>query len=377
MSQLERADESRPLVCTRDPELLDDLLRLAAAGSVEVDVPADPSTARPRWMFAPLVLVGADVAEEYALARLPRRPGLILVAHGPLSEPPDPDLGVGMAADDELWAVAADLGADHVIGLPAAEAWLVDRYAAQQFSPGHGGDGRVVSVMGGRGGAGASVLATALAVTAARSGRRTLLIDADPLGGGLDLLLGREQTDGLRWPDLADTAGRMSASALQAALPRVGDLCVLSWDRGDLLTVPVEAADAALDAGRRGSDLVVVDLPRQPDEATVRVLQASDLTLLVVPAEVRASAAASRVVRSISPHCARLSCVVRGPAPSGLRAPDLAAMLGLPLAGVLKAEPGISLALERGEAPAATGRGPLAVLSREVLADLDADGLAA
>jgi secretion/DNA translocation related CpaE-like protein len=190
-------------------------------------------------------------------------------------------------------------------------------------------------------------------------------------------LLGKEETEGLRWPDLADTAGRMSPPALQAALPRVGELCVLSWDRGDVLTVPVEAAEAALDAGRRGSDLVVVDLPRHVDEAAIRVLQAADLTLLLVPAEVRASAAASRVLRTIAIHCARLSCIVRGPAPGGLRPQELARILGLPLAGTLKAEPGLAAALERGEAPAGTGRGPLASLAKELLARLDADELAA
>lgn len=186
----------RPLVCLRDPELLDDVLRLAAAGCVDVDVPADPAAARRSWSSAPLVLVGADVAEAYAGARLARRPGVVLVGRGP-AEGTD---------DVALWALAADLGADHVVFLPAAEPWLVDRFATVAAGPGE--PGQVVTVVGGRGGAGASVLATALAVTASRAGARTLLVDADPLGGGLDLLLGHEEVAGLRWPDLADAAGR-------------------------------------------------------------------------------------------------------------------------------------------------------------------------
>jgi secretion/DNA translocation related CpaE-like protein len=199
-----------------------------------------------------------------------------------------------------------------------------------------------------------------------------MLVDADPLGGGLDLLLGREDAAGLRWPDLVDTAGRMSPPALHDALPRVGELCVLSWDRGDVLTIPPDAAEAALEAGRRCSDVLVVDLPRRPDDAAVRALQAADLTLLVVPAEVRACAAASRVARAVRPHCARLSCVVRGPAPAGLRSADLATALELPLAGVMRAEPKLASALERGDVPAASGRGPLADFCGRVLSDLDA-----
>ncbi len=357
-------DVSRPLVCTRDSDLLDDLLRLAAAGGVDVDAPGDPVAARTPWPGASLVIVGSDVAAEYVRARLPRRVGVVLVAR---AEEAGPD-------DGDLWRRAAELGAEHVVFLPAAEPWLVDRFGA---AVGPVGAGRVVGVVGGRGGGGASVLAAALAVTAARQGARTMLLDADPLGGGLDLLVGREDSTGLRWPDLADAAGRMSAPALHDALPRIGELCVLSWDRGDLLSVPADAVEAALDAGRRGSDLVVVDLPRRPDEAAVRALQATDLTLLVVPAEVRACAAASRVARAIRPHCARLSCVVRGPAPAGLRSRDLAATLRLPLAGILRAEPGLAAGLERGEAPAADGRGPLAAFCREVLADLDREQSAA
>ncbi len=72
---------------------------------------------------------------------------------------------------------------------------------------------------GGRGGAGASVLAGGLAVTAARRGLRTLLIDADPLGGGVDLVLGWESLDGLRWPSLSQASGRVQPAALVDALP--------------------------------------------------------------------------------------------------------------------------------------------------------------
>ncbi|GAA3386832.1 hypothetical protein GCM10020369_27010 [Cryptosporangium minutisporangium] len=266
--------EARPLVCVRDPELADSLLRLGAAAGADVEVPVDPVGARPLWTEAPLVVVGIDVAPEYATARLPFRAGLVLAVDEQRTHPDDPI----------VWRLATELGAEHVVFLPTAEAWLVDRYT--DAVSGSGAAGRVIAVVGGRGGAGASVLATALAVTAARQGSRAMLVDADPLGGGLDLLLGREDAAGLRWPDLVDTAGRMSPPALHDALPRVGELCVLSWDRGDVLTIPAEAAEAALEAGRRCSDVLVVDLPRRLDDAAVRALQAADLTLLVVPAEV-------------------------------------------------------------------------------------------
>ncbi|WDZ86388.1 septum site-determining protein Ssd [Micromonospora cathayae] len=350
-----RPRQRLPLVVTADAELLDDLLRLAAAGGTEVEVAADPAAARTRWSPAPLVLVGSDQAQHCLRARLPRRARLVLVGRSGVTDPG--------------WEVAELIGAEHVAVLPAAEPWIVDRFtecAPQQTAAA----ARVVAILGGRGGAGASVLAGGLAVTAARAGLRTLLVDADPLGGGLDLVLGWEDLAGLRWPALTDADGRVDPPALVQALPSRGDLVVLSWDRGDLLPLPSPAMAATLDAARRGRDMVVVDLPRQLDDAAVVALQAADQAFVIVPAELRATAAATRVVAAAAPHCAELAVIVRGPAPGRLKAAEVARSLGLPLAGTLRPEPAICRGLERGEAPAAAGQGPLAALCQRIVADL-------
>jgi secretion/DNA translocation related CpaE-like protein len=197
-----------------------------------------------------------------------------------------------------------------------------------------------------------------------------LLVDADPLGGGIDLVFGGESEAGVRWPDLGTTRGRVPGSALTGALPRMNDLSVLSWDRGDLLRVPSEAMEAVLEAGRRSCDLVVADLPRALDESSRIVLALASLVLLVVPAEVRAAAAATRVATQLAPLCGDLRLVVRGPAPSGLGADEIACALGLPLVGFLKPEPGLDLALERGEPPARKGRTPLSGLCDAVVDEL-------
>ncbi|MEV1287752.1 septum site-determining protein Ssd [Micromonospora sp. NPDC049679] len=341
---------------TGDAELLDDLLRLAAAAGTEVDLAPDPAAARSRYATAPLVFIGVDQAQPCLRARLPRRPRLVLVGRS--------------GHDDKPWQLAELLGAEHVAMLPAAEPWLVDRFAEQSPGSTPASGARIIGVIGGRGGAGASVLAGGLAVTAARAGLRTLLVDADPLGGGLDLVLGWEQLEGLRWPALTETDGRVDPPALVQALPSRGDLVVLSWDRGDLLAVPVEAMAATMDAGRRGRDLVVVDLPRQLDDAAVIALQAADQVFVVVPAELRATAAAARVAATAALHCPDLSVIVRGPAPGRLKAREVARALDLPLAGTLRPEPGLCRGMERGEAPAASGRGPLASLCQRIVADI-------
>ena len=116
-------------------------------------------------------------------------------------------------------------------------------------SPARPSTGRVLAVAGGRGGAGASTLACALARTAARSAP-ALLVDADPLGGGLDLAMGVEAAAGLRWPHLVGAEGRTDPHELTAALPAVDGVSVLSWHRGDPTELPPAAMESVLGAAR-------------------------------------------------------------------------------------------------------------------------------
>src|SRR5262249_49325689 len=153
-----------------------------------------------------------------------------------------------------------------------------------------GPPGALVSVLSGRGGAGASVLASALAAAAARAGRWPLLVDGDPLGGGVDLLLGGEAVGGLRWPDLAGCTGAVSPSTLRDALPWVHGVRVLAAGRVGPVELPVPAVRAVLDAGRRFADPVVVDVSRSVGAVPETVLAEASRGLLAVADEVRGGA---------------------------------------------------------------------------------------
>ncbi|MFI6449469.1 septum site-determining protein Ssd [Kitasatospora sp. NPDC050543] len=330
-----------PLIVTEDESLAEHLLRLCAAAGSEPLLFAGPPP-RQLWESAPLVLVGDDLAER--CSGLGRRTGVLLL---------------GLDLDDsEIWVRGVQLGAEHVLFLPDAEGWLLDGIA--DAAEGVAAPALTVAVLGGRGGAGASTLACALAVTAARTGRRTMLIDADPLGGGLDVLLGGERAAGLRWPDLAGSRGRVSGAELAQALPELHRLTALSWDRGDTLAVPPEAMRSVLAAARRRGGLVVLDLPRHLDPAAGQALEQSDTALLVVPAELRAMAAADRVCAAVRMRLADVRAVVRTPGPARLPAAEIAGGLRLRLAGELPQEPGLAFDVERGAPPGIREKGPLA-----------------
>jgi hypothetical protein len=117
---------------------------------------------------------------------------------------------------------------------------------------------------------------------------------------------------------------------------------------------------AVLAAARRRGGTVVVDLPRCLDDGVAEVLAQLDLALLVVPAELRALAAAGRVASAVGMVVRDLRVAVRGPYAPGLDDQEVARLLGLPLAGEVPVEPALQRPHGGAKPPGATGRGPLA-----------------
>lgn len=347
---------SKPVLVMRESELAEEVCRLAAAGGGELQ--REPRLLPASWREAPLVLLDLPTAESCLVRGMPRRRGVVLLSRD---------------SADRLWRVAFELGVDRVLELPAGEAELIELLADADETA---DVGRVLAVLGGRGGAGASALAAAVAVTEARGGGRSLLLDCDPLGGGLDLALGLEAVDGLRWSGVAVGSGRLGSGALLEALPkrpiRTGELALLACDRTEPPTgLTPEGLRAVLDAGRRAGAVVVCDLPSGLDAVAETALSEAELAVLVVPAEVRASAAAARLVAEVRE---RAGCsprlVVRGPAPGGLRTGDVTEVVGAPVLAAMRPQPGLPLAADRGGLLSALRRGPLARAAGEVLDQL-------
>ncbi|GAA1942479.1 septum site-determining protein Ssd [Amycolatopsis minnesotensis] len=342
---------NRPLVVASDPTLLDEILRLAAAAGCETECAPDLLAARDSWESAPLVLVDERAATG---GPLPRRSRVVLVSKGP----PEPS----------TWQHVFRNGVEKVVSLPDDEAGLLAALAEVVDGPDVPG-GRVLAVAGGRGGAGASVFAAAVALRAATEGE-AMLVDCDPLGGGIDLLLGAEFGAGLRWPELRLGAGSVSMPALSAALPRRrtarGELPFVSCDH-DGQGPAAQAVATVVEAGRRAGYVVVCDLPRSPGAAAMAVLDRADLAVLVVPMELRACVAAKCVLRRFGRYAGKVRLVVRGPAPSDVTAEQVAESVGAPMLTTMASDRWLPKAVERGEFDprprSALGRAARTVLS--------------
>ncbi|WP_026422894.1 septum site-determining protein Ssd [Actinokineospora inagensis] len=325
---------TRPTALLHDDALLDQTRRLAAAAGTELDEGTDQSTLRAAWHRAPLVLLDRVAADSCAGAALPRRPGVLLVAAG---TPPAC-----------LWQLAVAIGAERVVSLPADETWLAGAFADATEAPARA-VGRVLAVIGGRGGAGASVFAAAVALSALDSRANALLVDCDPTGGGLDLLLGAETDPGLRWPDLHLRAGRVPITSLHASLPGrskgTARLTLLSATP-DAPTPSPTAALSVVDSGRRAGETVICDLPRTPDPTATAVLAHADLTVVIVPADLRATAAARNLIASLTAQGITPALVVRDP--THLRPTDIAAALSLSLLTTYRHDPRLPTRIDEG-----------------------------
>ncbi|BCI55542.1 ATPase AAA [Mycolicibacterium litorale] len=335
------------LVLLSDPALRGDVDRVAAAAAVSV-VHADEPSSRKVWSAAAAVLLDEPSAIRCAARALPRRDRVVLLERARLGEP--------------HWQAAIAVGAQHVLTLPEQEAELVVLLSeAAESIRDDARRGAVAAVVSGRGGAGASVLAAALALC----GSDALLVDVDPWSGGLDLLLGAEDAPGLRWPELSVRGGRIAYPALRDALPRHAGVTLLTNGRvaGE---IDPGALAAVIEAGSRGGALVVCDVPRRSTAAAEVALDAADLVVVVVTAEVRACAAAGALAPWLSAINPNVGLVVRGPAPGGLRATEVADSVGLPLLAAMRPQHGLAEELERGGLRVPR-RSPLAAAAHRVL----------
>lgn len=253
----------------------------------------------------------------------------------------------------------------------------------------------LIAVIGGCGGAGASTLAVSLAVTALAAGRRAILFDADPLGGGLEPLVALGTVaiasgDRLRaartWPhgvappepdpdsDPGGEHQRPRQSQRQPSQARQSgrrstepDLALVTWSGSDGDPIPVTAMRNALRVLRTSAEIIVVDLPRVVDGSTQLVLSEATHTLVVATVSERTAVSTSRLLPRLSVVGPQPQLVARLPSRDDLTAREFANLLDAPLAGIVR--PGRNAMPKRASLQQLGGRcaPSLARLSRRII----------
>ena len=340
-------EQDRPLLISASLPLIDEVVRLASSSALEVHVAADIGSASTHWFTAPLVIVGSDAVVD----EIPGRRARVIVVHDSDSTSNNDD-AADTALQRDVWRFAVELGAEHVVELPDGERWLLDAFRECAEGPVRGGV--VLPVLAGSGGVGASTLCANLAVVGSRLGARSLVVDADPWGGGIDLLMGAEEATGARWPDLRQVSGHLPAGHLEASLPRVADVSILSCARdgnGPDQGPSVETMAAVLRSARRSHDLVLVDCPNVDDDLLSVVLEQAAHAVLVVSDHVRPTAAAARRHAWLRPRVPRV-LLVQASTPRGVAGEDISHALGAQFHATLPFVPSMTTRADDGELPA-------------------------
>lgn len=282
-----------------------------AVGAVLTDA-ADPLPGTP---------VRAEACDLAALARHRHDGGRHGGAHGaPL---------LVIAEDEEVteeaWRRCLAAGARHLLRLPRDSEGLLGALVSLERPRTRG---LVVAVAGGSGGAGASSLSARLAGAAARRSRSeggTVLVDADPLGGGLDELVEASSPGGIRWSDIG-LLGPEDGPVLREGLPAIDGVRLLAAQDGPTPTPDLAGSVLTALAGVDG--VVIVDVG---PELAGPVLETSDRLLLVVrPTDHGLRSARRRLDAWPRPH-GGVGIIVRGSGSWSGR--DVALELGAELAG--------------------------------------------
>lgn len=344
-------DANQVLLVTGDESIASEVLRLAAAAGVHPAVTNAPAVALAQWGGGAAVLVGADLAGDCAALAPSRRDGVHVINRG--------------ASGTDVYAAGMALGAQGVIDLSLTPNWLLEILA--NLGETSAAPGIVVGVIGGCGGAGASVFATALAMSRSWS-QPTLLIDADQVGVGLDRILGRETLPGPRWDALAESSGRLSGWSLRESLPSLDDLSLLTFAAGAVTDLDGGLIRRVLEAGRRGFTMIVVDLPRRLDPMVHETLARLDHLIVVAPMTFSAVASSTRLCQRLPDASLPRHLVARG---SGLVVPSEAARtMRIPLLAAMNSQRGLDEDIYLGAGPLRRPRGPLGRTAMAVAATL-------
>ncbi|HWA41729.1 MAG TPA: hypothetical protein VHA10_00845 [Hypericibacter adhaerens] len=195
-------------------------------------------------------------------------------------------IAVGNVNDVQFYHEVIEAGVADYMVKPITEKALtatINRITQPTAASGSGDNRRIVTVIGSRGGVGASLIAVNCAwLMAQEQNRQTTLLDLDLQNGTIALALDIEPTRGLR--EALEHPNRIDSLFISSASVKVGErLHVMAAEESVEEDVHYDAAGVTLllDAIKRQSECIVIDLPRSAIKARPRALSAATDIVLV------------------------------------------------------------------------------------------------
>jgi pilus assembly protein CpaE len=217
------------------------------------------------------------------------------------------------------------------------------------------GGGRLIALLGSRGGAGTTFLATHLAAAYARRHMDCVLVDLDVLFDDLGAALGIPVDEPV--PTLLDLLSEDGVVATERRpwTHAAGFRVIPGSASPDVAVLDPEDVVAVLDATTRASDIVVAHLPRAVSPVARAVVARADEVVVVLTLDVASFRAAKRSIEAFDVQD-RCRFVVNRAARADVAVADVQRVFGRGAIGVVPASSAVRTAQDRGALLPARGR---------------------
>ncbi|WP_157103292.1 hypothetical protein [Neomicrococcus aestuarii] len=321
ISFTKRRRSANVLVVTDLPGLSDEMVLLATvAGADAAVVPV--AQARGEWLRDGMDLHGWDprvvLLGPDALAAAPHSPADMLTSEWVLLGSED--------HQEALLAVAARLPRMRIAIIPFAMEWLGSFLTELSR---RNGESEQITFMGLAGGVGTSTTAALFAARCAGAGQSVVLVDADPLSGGIWERLSREPHQDSAWESLNRNEPVPWGVHIAEVLPHHHGVSVLTWSpeasgRGVAGNLPADFVAETIHELRSAYDCVVVDAGRISPTA-LQLAESSEHNVLVAHAVGLASGQTDVLITGARFGAVprRFGLAILGPHPKGFDAYEL------------------------------------------------------
>jgi pilus assembly protein CpaE len=232
------------------------------------------------------------------------------------------------ASNAELFIKAMRLGIKEFLQIPVQEEEVsaaLDRFMRRREmkAEGPGKRGRVITVIGAKGGVGGTTLAVNLAAALHRiSGRETALVDMRRPSGDVPIFLDLEYT--YTWAEITKEIGRADPTLVKSVAAKHPSGLSVFPSPGipeDEKTDSPQAIQALFSLFREDYDYIVVDADTSLDETLLKLMEISDDVLLLLCLNVPCLAAVKRIMDLLRPlnpqYMSRIRYVASGYLESG------------------------------------------------------------